>query len=53
MPWYNSDFSFVFNCFAHLMVVVGFVTVVGAVSWWVFCQTFKFVDRVVNDYHYD
>jgi hypothetical protein len=22
------------------------------VCWWIFCQTFKLIDRVVNDYHY-
>ena len=56
MPWYNADYSLAFNVFAHLMVLVGagvVTVVVYSVCWWIFCQTFKLVDRVVNDYHYD
>jgi hypothetical protein len=53
---YNPDFSLVFNVFANAMVVVGAITVVWVISnisWWIFCQTFKFVDRVINDYDYN
>jgi hypothetical protein len=56
MPWYNADFSFAFNVFAHAMLAVGCL-VVGTIfvnfCWWLFCQAFKLVDGIVNDYHYD
>jgi len=56
MPFYNSDCSIALNLFAHFMVVLGAITVAVVffnVCWWIFCQTFKLIDRVVNDYYYD
>lgn len=56
MPWYNADFSLAFNVFAHAMVVLGAImlaTIFVNVCWWIFCQTFKLVDGIVNDYYYD
>jgi hypothetical protein len=56
MPFYNSDCSLALNLFAHFMVVLGAITVAVVfvnVCWWIFCQTFKLVDGIVNDYYYD
>jgi hypothetical protein len=56
MPWYNVDFSFAWNVFAHSMVGLGVIVVAVvfySVCWWLFCQTFKLVDGIVNDYYYD
>jgi hypothetical protein len=56
MPWYNSDFSFAWNVFAHVLVAHGVIVAAFAFysfCWWLFCQTFKLIDGIVNDYYYD
>lgn len=53
---WQSDSSTAMNVFAISMVCVGALTsfyIFTEVSWRIFAMLFKFVDKVVNDYHYN
>ena len=47
--------TIMFAIFAWTMVVFGAIVafyVFTEICWWIFCQVFKFVDKIVNDYDY-